>query len=951
MWILPRQAPFSESYLFVVVEEQGYVQLQEYKSGFFGGVWTTVSYSSYETYRIVLVRPDGTQVILAVSSSLEAIHKNWVYLVRTLLPNVSLIEDTNEQIQFLSDKVFGLAQLEEGEEGMDEERTKEFRTRFPELKAEKFITYRDGVLWGEKGSLIPYSGALYLTQESVAFEAGDKKALIPFYAITSISKELTLGMISKSIKITTSGNFPGIPLEITITSFDRNSTWSVLDCLWQDHVEKWRRKLDPEGMGNSLDQNRISTNMAQMKKDALLLDFYADFLVHESPNPNRTFTSFLWVPPTYVMGTLYVTDNFLCFRTSMDFRVVVAWINVERLEPTGSILGWVDNGIKLNTCYGNELTFTYVGGNRDDIWLLMQRTWTGRLFYKERRLKDLSRLREKILENQRKEEFHLREKEKRKLKERNARLKRQDNFEQNDSSEEAEGEKELTREQEEIIARTGAYALDKEHISSTQYYITERDQIKKWREYFDEFGQLMDPIVTDKFAQILLEDGIPDTYRGRLWQLCSGSRHKMEANFGYYLDILSRPPVHLARLFGGLSVSTNETGPTSPVTTASVTTTDTAGGCLLGDGSKDPMKGEAATLPSLFVGPNSKVPGVPTISTMGTTCVGINSTIITSTTDASVGTNTTTVTITTPTSISTEEDDAESKSDSGKTKTKKNYKKIFEEIERDLTRSLPRHPYYRAGKGCGVMKLRNVLRTFATHAPHIGYCQAMNIVAATFLLYMDEEEAFWLLSAICEDIVPDYYSEGLQLIGSIVDLQIFVKLVRIYLPKLETHLEKIGLPVETISLPWFMCFFIGYIPWTVSLRVIDLVLGFGTNILFQVGLAVLDLCQSKLLQLKAPENISALIKGIVVDAKELVDVAFYQYGDLPIDDITAMRKKHKFTIMGDIQKKNNIIFLKQLQKKYPLPLLELEVIFEQFSNLARKKTEKKKWEKKGEGTT
>ena len=45
----------------------------------------------------------------------------------------------------------------------------------------------------------------------------------------------------------------------------------------------------------------------------------------------------------------------------------------------------------------------------------------------------------------------------------------------------------------------------------------------------------------------------------------------------------------------------------------------------------------------------------------------------------------------------------------------------------------------------GPAILRRVLRAYSFYDEEVGYCQGMNFIAAMFITYMSEEEAFWLL--------------------------------------------------------------------------------------------------------------------------------------------------------------------------------------------------------------
>ena len=52
---------------------------------------------------------------------------------------------------------------------------------------------------------------------------------------------------------------------------------------------------------------------------------------------------------------------------------------------------------------------------------------------------------------------------------------------------------------------------------------------------------------------------------------------------------------------------------------------------------------------------------------------------------------------------------------------------------------------------------------FQVRNKEIGYCQSMNFVVATMLMYCSEEQSFWILCSLVEDVLPEgYYTETLS---------------------------------------------------------------------------------------------------------------------------------------------------------------------------------------------
>jgi len=224
--------------------------------------------------------------------------------------------------------------------------------------------------------------------------------------------------------------------------------------------------------------------------------------------------------------------------------------------------------------------------------------------------------------------------------------------------------------------------------------------------------------------------------------------------------------------------------------------------------------------------------------------------------------------------------------------------RTFDEIRKDIARSLPEHPYF--SSPAGKRSLFNVLAAFTFRNTTIGYCQGMNIVCAFLLLYLDEEDAFYLLAKICEDFLPGYHSPSM--VGSLVDIQVAEDLICEFLPDVGNFLKDIG-PIAIISVPWFMCLFIRYLSWDASARAMDFFLAEGARGLFVLTLSVLKCCEREIL-LSDPEILFQEIKGSMIlniPTEELFMRVKYFSPLVTNEMISNLRSVHLPKILEDIR--------------------------------------------------
>lgn len=184
------------------------------------------------------------------------------------------------------------------------------------------------------------------------------------------------------------------------------------------------------------------------------------------------------------------------------------------------------------------------------------------------------------------------------------------------------------------------------------------------------------------------------------------------------------------------------------------------------------------------------------------------------------------------------------------------------QIDLDLYRTMPYNVFF-GNSGPGVHKLRRVLVAFSRRNPEVGYCQGMNLIAAMLLLvFATEEDAFWLLVSLVENILPAGYFSP-PLLTSRADQRVFNQLFGAILPALSSHLSSINVEVEAITFDWFLSCFTNTLPPDVLFRVWDAFLCVeGEVYLFRIALALFKVYESALMKLKSASEVYTFMKQL-----------------------------------------------------------------------------------------
>lgn len=223
------------------------------------------------------------------------------------------------------------------------------------------------------------------------------------------------------------------------------------------------------------------------------------------------------------------------------------------------------------------------------------------------------------------------------------------------------------------------------------------------------------------------------------------------------------------------------------------------------------------------------------------------------------------------------------------------------QIEKDLTRILPSNYCFCSSKGIGIPRLRRILRAIAWMFPDIGYCQGTGVIVGSLLLFLEEEECFWLMATIVEDLLPaSYYSSNL--LGIQADQRVLQTLISNYLPQIDDKLKQHDIELSLVSYQWFLTLFGNVVHMKILLRIFDWFFCDGSIILFQITLGMMKIKESVLInQENSAQIFNALsdIPGEIDDVSELFKVSLDIGGALNQMVIDTHRRRHLAYLMID----------------------------------------------------
>ncbi|GBC24152.1 uncharacterized protein OCT59_008863 [Rhizophagus irregularis] len=186
------------------------------------------------------------------------------------------------------------------------------------------------------------------------------------------------------------------------------------------------------------------------------------------------------------------------------------------------------------------------------------------------------------------------------------------------------------------------------------------------------------------------------------------------------------------------------------------------------------------------------------------------------------------------------------------------------QIDLDIPRTLHSHIMFRTRYGPGQRALFDVLRAFSNYDEQVGYCQGMTNIATILLMYYTEEYAFIMLTKMFTKCnLHDLYIPGFPALMESFYVQ--EKLMNKYAYKIFVHFKNLQISSTAYATRWYITLFTSdVVPHHTLLRIWDLLMLYGFDILYFVAVALLKYNEAILLSSDFDRALTMLSSSIKV---------------------------------------------------------------------------------------
>ena len=236
-------------------------------------------------------------------------------------------------------------------------------------------------------------------------------------------------------------------------------------------------------------------------------------------------------------------------------------------------------------------------------------------------------------------------------------------------------------------------------------------------------------------------------------------------------------------------------------------------------------------------------------------------------------------------------------------------KKEEDVIIRDLHRTFPKSIIFNSKLGEGQRNLFRILMCMGSVNRNTGYVQGMGFLAALFLLYMDEENAFWMLNIVFKKYgLEEVYMKDFP--GLRKRFYVFIKLLQKFMPKIYNKLIELNIYPTMYASQWFFTCFSNCLPFNIVVRIFDCFLLEGEKIIYRVALALFKLKEKNIIKKKNFEDVMEILKSINNETKNpdlLLQTAFGF--SLSRTDIKALENEYSNLIKNKNDELNGLLGL------------------------------------------